>query len=146
MRVPDVNVLVYAHREDAPEHGAYAAWVRDLVSAPEPFALSELVLAAFLRLVTNHRVFRDPTPADVAMRFVDELLARSNCRSIGPGPRHWEIFADLYKVTRAKGAFVADVQHAAVAIEHGCELVTSDGDFARIPGLRWRHPLAPTSR
>lgn len=142
MLVPDVNVLVYAHREDAPEHDAYATWLRELVTAAEPFALSELVLVGFLRLVTNHRVFREPTPADVAMNFLDQLLARPTCRQIRPGPRHWEIFANLYTATRATGAFVADVQHAAVVIEHGCEWVTSDGDFARIPGLRWRHPLA----
>lgn len=143
MLLPDVNVLLYAHREDAREHADYADWLRGLADGPEPFALSELVLAAFLRLTTNARVFRDPTPTSVALAFVDELVARPGCRLVRPGPRHWTIFRDLVQATQARGSLVPDLQHAAVAIEHGCEWVTNDGDFARIPGLRWRHPLRP---
>lgn len=62
MLLPDVNVLIYAHREDAPEHGRYAAWLTSLTEASEPFALSEIVLASFLRIVTNPRIFDPPTP------------------------------------------------------------------------------------
>jgi uncharacterized protein len=145
MLLPDVNVLVYAHRSEAPEHAAYAAWLQRLATGPEPFALSESVLVGFLRIVTNRRIYRDPTPHDIALEYVEQLRARATCRLVGPGPRHWALFSDLYRATRAAGAFVADVHHAAVAIEHGCEWVTADGDFARIPGLRWRHPLAPAA-
>jgi toxin-antitoxin system PIN domain toxin len=143
MILPDVNVLIYAHRPDTPHHRAYADWLERTVTSPEPFALSELVLAGFLRLVTNNRAFRNPSPADVAMAFVDELLKRPSCRLVGPGPRHFRVFQDLFRTLRPTGAFVADVYHAALAIEHGCIWVTNDADFARIPGLRWRHPLAP---
>ena len=143
MLLPDVNVLVYAHRKDAEAHASYAAWLKRLAEGPEPFALSELVLVGFLRLVTNARAFREPTPPETALDFVDRLVARPGCRVVRPGERHFEIFRRLYVATRARGAFVADVQHAAVALEHGCEWVTCDGDFARIPGLRWRHPLRP---
>jgi toxin-antitoxin system PIN domain toxin len=142
MLLPDVNVLVYAHRLDSPEHSAYARWLGNLVTGHEPFAMSELVMSGFQRLVTNRRVFAVPTPPSTAMEFLDQITARPGCRQVRPGPRHWEIFRDLCTKTQASGALVADVYHAALAIEHGCEWVTSDGDFARIPGLRWRHPLA----
>jgi toxin-antitoxin system PIN domain toxin len=143
MILPDVNVLVYAHRADAHEHSAYADWLQKVVTGSEPFALSELVLAGFLRIVTNRRAFKVPTPPETAMAFVEELTKQPGCRLLAPGPRHWTIFQDLYRATKASGALVSDVYHAAVAIEHGCEWVTNDADFARIPGLRWRHPLAP---
>ncbi|HEY5089316.1 MAG TPA: type II toxin-antitoxin system VapC family toxin [Polyangia bacterium] len=147
MFLPDVNVLIYAHRKDAEEHAAYASWLRRLVEGREPFAMSELVLVGFLRITTNARAFRVPTPSDVALAFVDEICRKPGCRLVRPGERHFEIFRDLYKVTGAVGARIADLQHAAVAIEHGCEWVTCDADFARIPDLRWRHPLqAPTRR
>ena len=147
MLLPDVNVLVYAHRTDAEDHPAYASWLRRLVEGREPFAMSELVLIGFLRITTNVRAFRVPTPSDVAMAFVDEICRKPGCRLVRPGERHLEIFRGLYRATGAVGARIADLQHAAVAIEHGCEWVTCDADFARIPDLRWRHPLqAPTIR
>jgi toxin-antitoxin system PIN domain toxin len=146
MLIPDVNVLVYAHRLDSPEHGAYAGWLQRLARGVEPFALSELVLSGFLRLVTNPRVFRQPTPIERALDFVDQLCTRPTARLVRPGSQHWNIFTDLCRQTGGRGAFLADLYHAAVAIEHGCEWVTADADFARIPGLRWRHPLAPAPR
>lgn len=142
MLMPDVNVLVYAHRLDAPEHIGYAKWLATMVEGDEPFAMSELVMSGFLRLVTNPRIFVVPTPPSTAMDFLDQLTARPGCRQVRPGSRHWGIFRELCAKTQASGAFVADVFHAALAIEHGCDWVTNDADFARIPGLRWRHPLA----
>lgn len=142
MLMPDVNVLVYAHRLDAVEHVAYAKWLADLVTGPEPFAMSELVMTGFLRLVTNPRIFVAPTPPATAMDFLDQILSRPGCRQVRPGARHWGIFRDLCAKTQSSGAFVADIFHAALAIEHGCSWITNDADFARIPGLRWRHPLA----
>jgi toxin-antitoxin system PIN domain toxin len=141
MLLPDVNVLIYAHRQDADEHAAYATWLRRLVEGREPFGMSEMVLVGFLRIVTNARAFLVPTPADMALNFVDQLVGRPGCRLLRPGDRHFEIFRDLYQATGATGALIADLQHAALAIEHGCEWVTNDADFARIPDLRWRHPL-----
>lgn len=143
MLLPDVNVLIYAHRPEAQNHAAYARWLTELATGREPFGLSELVAFGFFRVVTNRRAFLAPTPPALAMQFLDELMARPGCRLIRPGPQHFGIFRELCSKTAAAGAFVADVYHAALAIEHGCEWVTSDGDFARIPGLRWRHPLAP---
>lgn len=141
MIVADVNVLIYAHRADAVDHERYARWLTELVTGLEPFACSEQALFGFVRVSTNPRVFRDPTPLDVALAFVDQLLSRPRCVRLRPGERHWSIFARLCRATGATGKLAADAQHAALVIEHGCELATTDGDFARFPGLRWRHPL-----
>ncbi len=140
MQMPDVNVLVYAHREETPDHNRYAAWVKELASNPEPFALSELVLHGFLRVATNRRIFDPPSTSAQALRFIDALLDRPGCCMIQPGPDHWTIFRQLCTDGQLKGNLVADAAHAAVAIESGCEWVTADTDFARFaPLLRWKH-------
>jgi len=141
MQLPDVNVLIYAHREDAPEHEEYAAWLRRLTASDEPFALSETILAGFLRIVTNPRIFDPPTPMDTALAFCQHLVDWPRASLLAPTRRHWDLFIDLCRDVR--GPMVADAYVAALAIEYGCELITTDGDFARFRGLRWRHPLAP---
>jgi uncharacterized protein len=140
VQLPDVNVLIYAHRGDAPEHERYAGWLQALTTSDEPFALSDVVLSGFLRIVTNPRIFDPATPMDTALAFCQRLVDWPRASLITPGRRHWELFAGLCR--DIKGPRVADAHLAALAIEHGCEFVTTDGDFARFPGLRWRHPLA----
>jgi uncharacterized protein len=138
----DVNVLIYAHRSDSCEdHPRYAAFVTEIATGYEPFALSSLVLGGVVRIVTNPRVFRRPSTLDEVFAFVGELVARPNARVVHPGPRHLEIFEELCRRSGATGKLAADAQHAAVAIEHGCDMITTDADFDRFPGLRWRHPL-----
>jgi toxin-antitoxin system PIN domain toxin len=142
MLVPDVNVLIYAHRTDScDDHAAYAKWLTDVATNFEPFALSSLALSGLVRIVTNSRIFRRPSTLDEVFSFIDELAGRSNARVIHPGPLHLEIFEDLCRRSGATAKLAADAQHAAVAIEHGCTLITTDSDFDRFPGLRWRHPL-----
>ncbi len=142
MLLPDVNVLIYAHRSDScNDHAAYATWLTHLATSFEPFALSSLTLVGLVRIVTNPRVFKRPSTLDEVFAFVAELTSRPHARVVHPGPRHLEIFTDLCRQSSATGALVADAQHAAVAIEHGCTLVSTDSDFDRFPGLRWRHPL-----
>lgn len=144
MLLPDVNVLIYAHREDStPDHTLYADWLSDLATGREPFALSVLSLAGLVRIVTNPRAFDPPSTLDQVFEFIDELAQRPNARIVGPGPEHLAIFEDLCRTTGVTGTLTADAQHAAVAIEHGCTFVTADRDFERFPGLRWRHPLQP---
>jgi toxin-antitoxin system PIN domain toxin len=142
MQLPDVNVLIYAHREDAPEHESYAAWLQALSTSEEPFALSDVVLSGFLRIVTNQRIFDPATPMDTALAFFQRLVDWPRASLLTPSRRHWDLFSGLCR--DIKGPLVADAYIAALAIEHGCELVTTDSDFARFPGLRWRHPLAAT--
>jgi uncharacterized protein len=140
MLMPDVNVLVYSHREEAHDHKRYAAWLIDLAQGPEPFAISELVLHGFLRVVTNRRIFVPPSTTAQALRFIDALITRSWCSVVRPGPDHWNIFRRLCEERKLRGNLVADAVHAALAIESGCEWVTADTDFARFaPPLRWHH-------
>jgi len=138
--MPDVNVLIYAHRQESIEHKRYAAWLRGVAESAEPFALSELVLHGFVRIVTNSKIFRPPSQMDEAWLFIDELSKRPNCVVIGPGRSHWGIFRGLCTDLDLKGKLVADAVHAAMAIESGCEWISADTDFARFaPLLRWRH-------
>jgi toxin-antitoxin system PIN domain toxin len=143
----DVNLLVYAHRADEAFHSQARRWVETLVSGAEPFALSSLVAAGFVRVVTNRRVFPTPTPIDLALAEIDALVARRGCRFISPGPEHWRILSKLCRDARATGKLVADAQHAAVAIENGCEWATCDADFNRFEplGLRWRQVVFGTT-
>lgn len=142
MELPDVNVLIYAHREDAPEHDRYASWLAKLAEGAAPFALSSVTLGGFLRIVTNPRIFQPATPMDLALAFCRQLMARPTAAFLQPGARHWAIMVDLIERAGVRGAMVSDAYLSALAIEHGCELVTTDSDFARFPSLRWRHPLA----
>ncbi|MGH9174459.1 MAG: TA system VapC family ribonuclease toxin [Vicinamibacterales bacterium] len=117
MQLPDVNVLIYAHREDASEHERYAAWLQALTASDEPFALSDVVLSGFLRIVTNPRIFDSATPMDTALGFCQRLVDWPRASLITPGRRHWELFTGLCR--DIKGPLVADDYIAALAIEHG---------------------------
>jgi toxin-antitoxin system PIN domain toxin len=92
--------------------------------------------------VTHTKIWDEPTTTDEALEFIARLRRRSNARVLTHGPGSWDVFEKLCRAARARGKLVADAYHAALAIEHGCELVTADGDFARFAGLRHRHPLA----
>ena len=141
MVLADVNVLVYAHREDAPHHAACREWLEALVNGREAFGLSELVLSGFCRVVTHPKVFTRPSPLTDALSFAEQLRSRPNGVPVTPGQRHWGIFQALCVHAEAKGNLIADAYLAAMAIEAGCEWVTTDRDFSRFKGLRWRHPL-----
>lgn len=142
MLLPDVNVLIYAHVEDSiPEHAEYGAWITRLATGTEPFALSVLVIAGFLRIVTNRRIFDPPSTLERSFDFVKSLTERPTARIVGPGPDHLDIFEDLCRQSGATGKLIADAQHAAIALENGCTFVTTDADFSRFAGLRWQHPL-----
>lgn len=137
----DVNVFVYAHRSDAPGHSRYRDWLSDVIHSDAAYGMSDLVLSGFLRVVTHPRVFRDPTPLEAALAFAAEVRDRPNSVPVSPGERHWEIFTRLCREAGVKGSLIPDAYLAALAIESGTEWVTTDRDYARFPGLRWRHPL-----
>ncbi len=138
---PDVNVLVYAARDDAPRHAEFRAWLDDALAAQEPVGISELVLSGVLRVLTNPRVFDPPMPMDAAAQYVSALREHPRVVALRPGERHWEIFLTLCNHDGVRGNLVADAYHAALAIEHGTEWISTDKDFARFPGLRWRSPV-----
>lgn len=141
MILADVNVLVYAHREDAPRHAAYRQWLEDLVNGDQAFGVSDLVLSGFLRVVTHPRVFNPPSQLAAGLAFAQLLRGQPNAVPIAPGPRHWAIFASLCQVAGVKGNLAPDAYLAALAIETGSEWVTTDRDYSRFSGLKWRHPL-----
>ncbi|MDN5858068.1 MAG: type II toxin-antitoxin system VapC family toxin [Pseudonocardia sp.] len=142
MILPDVNVLVYAFNDTSPRHVEYAAWLQGVLDADEPVGVSGVVLSGFLRIVTHPRIFDEPaTPGD-ALDFVRAVRDADNAVVVEPGRRHWRIFTSLVESTGAVGNAVPDAWLAALAVESGCEWVTTDRGFARYPGLRLRHPLA----
>ena len=141
MLLTDVNVLVYAHREDAADHERYKAWLEEVVNGAEAFAMADIVCSGFLRIVTHPSVFVPPSPLDDALAFVEAIRAQPNCVVVAPGQRHWEIFRELCRSSGVRGNLVPDAYLAALAIESGSEWITTDGDYGRFAGLRWRRPF-----
>jgi toxin-antitoxin system PIN domain toxin len=141
MQLVDVNIVVYAFREDLPEHDRAARWLTELVDGDRAFGIPGVVLSGFLRIVTNPGIFRLPSPIGEALAFAEQLRESPSFVPIAPGPRHWGIFAGLCRTTGVRGNLVPDAYLAALAIESGSEWISTDRDYARFPGLRWRHPF-----
>ena len=142
MVLPDINILVYAHQEEIPDHPRYRAWLQGVLNGMENFGIADIVLSGFLRIVTNPRIFDPPASLGTALAFAERIRNAPNCVVVTPGPRHWEIFTRLCREAGARGNLVPDAYLAALAVESGSEWITTDRDFSRFPGLRWRHPLA----
>ena len=136
----DVNVLVHAFREDAPRHAEMRQRLEEKIYSEGAFGLSDLVLSGFLRVVTHPRVFDPPTPLEDALLFVESLRHQPNCVRLSPGHRHWKILTRLCREADAHGNLVPDAYLAALAIESGSEWITTDRDFGRFPGLKWKVP------
>ena len=143
MVLPDVNVLVYAHRRDAQNHAAFRAWLESVINGDESFGVSRHVLTGFARVVTHPKVFKTPSKIEDALKFAGQLLSHPNAIVIESGRRTWDIFERLCREHSVKGNLVPDAWFAALAIDSGCEWMTTDRDFSRFKGLRWRHPLSP---
>lgn len=143
MILPDVNVLVHAFRVDAPAHEVYARWLGDVVNGADDLALHDAVLAGFVRVVSNPRVFDDPAPAAVAADFVAWVRDAPRARWVPSGHATWQAFGRLVDGDPAiRGNLVPDAHLAALALTHGARLATADRGFARYPGLRWFDPAA----
>jgi uncharacterized protein len=137
MRLPDVNLLVYAFRIDAALHPVARAWLNRLIADDARFAISKLSLAAFVRIVTNPRIHAPATPLSDAFAFCENLLTQPHCVVVEPGERHWDIFRRLCLETGIRAGDITDAWYAALAIEWGCEWVTCDRDFMKFPGLNY---------
>lgn len=142
MRCVDVNVLVYAHRRDLPEHPAYRDRLETLGNDSEPLGLGDVVLNGFLRVITNRRIFNEPTSSAAAWRYVDALLGAPAAVHLRPGRRHWEHFTALSRGAGVTGNDFTDAFLAAYAVENNATWLSADRGFARFEGLRWEHPLA----
>jgi toxin-antitoxin system PIN domain toxin len=141
MLLPDVNILVYAQREDLPAHAAAKGWLESALNGSEPAGVFDPTLASFLRIVTNPRIFKVPTPLPMALTFTDMTRASPAARPLQIGAKHWRIFSQLCRHINAAGDDIPDAYLAALAIEHDCELISTDIGFDRFPGLNWRRPF-----
>ncbi|HEY3759550.1 MAG TPA: type II toxin-antitoxin system VapC family toxin [Solirubrobacteraceae bacterium] len=140
MRLLDVNVVLAAHRDDHPHFEPARAWLEEALIARFPFSVTDLVAGAFLRLATNSRIFSTPTPMVEAFAYLRALRSQPAHVLLGPGPAHLELLEGICRDADVTGDLVPDAQLAAIAIEHACELVSFDRDFARFADLRWVRP------
>ena len=142
MILPDVNVLVYAFRREAPEHDAYAHWLAT-TSAGSELALAESALLGMIRIVTNPRIVADPAPTELALNFVSRLLAAPRARRLQATAATWERLRSIVTSDgHVRGGLVPDAWLAALALSHGCRLATADRGFARYDGLDWFVPVS----
>ena len=141
MKLPDVNLLLYAVDEGAVRHGPARAWVEERLSGTETFAFTWVVLLAFIRLTTSPRVFQSPLSTSDALDLVDSWLAQPCVTVVHPTSRHAPVLRDLLEPFGTAGNLTTDAHLAALAIEHGAELCSTDRDFSRFAGLRWANPL-----
>jgi toxin-antitoxin system PIN domain toxin len=139
--LPDVNVLIYAFRSDSPDHARYREWLDGVVNGEGAYGMSPQVLSSVVRITTHPRIFASPSGLDDVLVFARVLLEQPTCTVVAPGPRHFTIFEDLCRRAAATGNLVQDAWLAALALESGCEWITTDGDYARFPGLNWRRPF-----
>jgi hypothetical protein len=141
MMLMDVNVLVYAHREDVKDHLAYRAWLESVLDSNTAYGFSELVLSGFVRVVSHPKVFEKPSSPEVALAFAEQIRSPEHAIRLAPGGGHWDLFSQCVKSASACGNDVPDAYHAALAMEWDCDWVTTDKGFRRFKGLRVRHPL-----
>jgi toxin-antitoxin system PIN domain toxin len=139
--LPDVNVLIYAFRIDSKDHERYKTWLEDVVNGPAAYGISPQVLASIARICTHPRIFIRPSTSAEVFGFCGLLLSQPHATAVEPGSRHWSLFEDLCRESKATGNLIPDAWNAALAIETGCEWITTDGDYARFKGLNWRRPF-----
>jgi toxin-antitoxin system PIN domain toxin len=142
VKLPDVNLLLYAVDAEAPRHVAARAWLESALSGTEEIAFASAVLLGFIRIATNPAAFEDPLPPDEAFTYVEEWLAQPVASTLAPGPNHFTLMRELLQPLGVAGNLTSDAHLAALAIEHGAELCSSDTDFGRFNGLRWTDPLS----
>ena len=141
MKVLDLNVLLYAINRDSPRHAEAGAWLEAVMSGEETVGIPWVVVLGFIRIATNRRIFPRPMSTDDARLVVDGWFARDAVVALNPGDEHWRILSDLLAGTGSGGNLTTDSHLAALAIEHGAELCSTDADFARFPHLQWVNPL-----
>ena len=141
MILVDANLLLYAYHPRADQHARSRAWLEATLSGRELVRFAWLTLWAFLRIGTNARVFERPLSVPEAEAAISSWLSQPVAGVIEPGERHWDILRDLLRQGQATGPLVMDTVLAAIAVEHGATIYTTDRDFSRFPGLDWINPL-----
>ena len=141
MILVDANLLIYAIDRDSPRHKQARGWLEDTLSGTTALGLSWIVILAFLRLTTRPGILARPLRPEAAMAFVDEWLQQPYAEAVSPGESHWAILRSLLKATGTAGNLTSDAHLAALAIEKGAAVYSTDNDFKRFPGLEHVNPL-----
>ena len=142
MILVDANILLYAEDSTSPRHFQARNWWDDQLSQSGPVCLCWMVLSAFIRIGTNPRVYEHPLSLEQALTRVQSWLDQPCTRVLRPTEQHWAVFQQMLKEGQAVANLVTDAHLAALAFEHGCQLASTDSDFARFPKLKWINPLA----
>lgn len=142
MTLSDVNLLIYAYDTSSPHHERARSWLEARLSGVETVGFAWATLLAFVRLVTNPRVFESPFRIDEALDVVDAWLGAPCATVLHPGPRHAVLLRQLLEPLGTAGNLTTDAHLAALALEHDATLYSADADFRRFPGLRWSNPLS----
>jgi uncharacterized protein len=141
MILSDANILIYAYNKAAQEHESCKTWLEDQLSKPDAFAFSWQTITAFMRITTTARMFPQTYTYEQVSVFVESWISQPNVIILSPTSRHWTIFSRIIRENKIQGPLMMDAHLAALAIEHGATLATTDRDFARFDGLRIVNPL-----
>ena len=142
MILVDANILLYAEDALHTHHEQARTWWDDQLSGTGTVCLCWTVMSAFIRIGTNPRIFENPLSLDQALDRVQSWLDQPCTRVVRPTERHWTVFRQMLTDGQAVANLVTDAHLAALAMEHGCELASTDSDFARFLKLKWHNPLA----
>ncbi len=141
MILVDANLLIYAVDADSPHHEPARVWLQETLSGETRVGLAWVVILAFLRITTRAEIVRRPLPLDAALGYVDEWLAQPFVQPVAPGEAHWAILRNLLSTTGTAGNLTSDAHLAALALEGGHAVYSTDNDFRRFPGLEVVNPL-----
>jgi len=141
MTLIDANLLIYAYNPAAEHHAAARRWLEATIGAGLPVRLAWMTVLAFVRIMTSTQIFRRPLSIEEAAAIVDQWLAQSNVDVLEAGEQHWALLRQTLVDGQASGSLVSDAHLAALAIEHGATLATTDRDFARFAGLKTTNPI-----
>jgi toxin-antitoxin system PIN domain toxin len=140
--LPDVNLLVHAYNRDSKLHASARGWWEGLLNGTRPVGLAWVAVLGFIRIATHRQILGNPMPVAQACAHARAWLAQPYVGILDPGDRHAEVLFGLLESLGTAGNLTTDAHLAALAVEHQAELHSTDADFARFPGLRWKNPLA----
>lgn len=146
MKLVDANILLYAYNKSAEHHAACRRWLEQALNDPEPVGFAWQTLIAFIRIATNPRAFAQPLSSSQACSVVDALLQRPNVALVEPGERYWKLLREQVAAGRARADLIADAALAALALEHGATLCSTDRDFLRFGDLKHLDPTRDGTR
>lgn len=141
MIVVDANLLLYAYDSSSQLHAKARVWVEQTFSNGTPVGLPWQTVTAFLRIATNPRLSGQRFTPEEAVQIVDQWMEQPNVRLLSAGDQHWSLLRQMMLDGQARGPLISDADLAALTVEYGGVLYTTDRDFARFPGLRWTNPL-----